>query len=207
MSTAPTAMTVQQFLDAAFKRLDEMLVPGCVLRPNSQHNRQLILGVCAELNIPSVTISPENINQAATNFRRAVVTLCNDPGRWHMLVWNKEPQSIQKFKPELADNPQKIAERQQDDINKEEARTVKAKEQTAAEARCLELIHAFYPTSYRGVEYRIMEEVKKTLTDHLAKHKKKGTCMLVVAKSIEEYIAKKYAEVERMKREITNDAR
>ena len=192
-----STITVQQFLDAAFLKLNEMISPAQLRNP-SPRNRQVLMGVCAELNVPNVTITPENIPVLAANLRKACVTLCNDPGRWHLLAWSVEPRSIQRYKPEQAENNVKIAEGQQEAINAEEKRTARAEHQKRYLQQSLSAIEAFYPTSHRGVEHRIMAETKALLRGYLEKQVAKSDVdQKDVFDAITKFIEKAYLDVER----------
>src|SRR5215471_1847761 len=100
------------YMKLSMARLNELISPA-VLR-DSPYNRQVVLGEVARLSLGQ----PATVEQAAAHFRKAVVSICNDPGRaLNTLVWNVEPKSIQRFKPEQVENTQKIAEGQQAAIN------------------------------------------------------------------------------------------
>jgi len=184
--------TAADYMKQAMARLNELISPA-VLR-DSPYNRQVVLGEVARLSLGQ----PTTIDQAAMHFRKAVIAICNDPSRaLNALVWNVEPASIQKFKPAIEENQQKIAEGQQENINRVEREKEHAKRQKEAEARALEMIAAFHPISFRGTEFAVMADTKKLLTDHINKHRAKGTDMEIVAKSVRDHIAKVYSEVEK----------
>jgi|SRR5215469_16488789 len=185
--------TTNDYMAQAMAALNRLIVPA-VLR-DSNYNRQVLLGECARLNLTN----PATIEQAAAQFRKAVISICNDSGRaLNTLVWNVEPASIQKFKPAVVENQQKIAEGQQANINAEEARTAKEKRQKAGEARAREAVYRFHPTSHRGTEFGIMAEQKKLLTDYIDKQKAKGADMEDVANKVAAHIAAEYEKVEKM---------
>jgi hypothetical protein len=185
--------TAADYMKQAMARLNELISPA-VLR-DSPYNRQVVLGEVARLNLGQ----PATVDAAAMQFRKAVVSICNDPGRaLNTLVWNVEPKSIQRFKPQQVENTQKIAEGQQAAINAEEKRKAHEKRQKAGEARAIELVNAFHPISYRGTEHGVMADTKKLLFDYIAKNKARNADMEDVANKVAAHIAAEYEKVERM---------
>jgi len=133
------------------------------------------------------------------HFRKAVIAICNDPSRaLTALVWNVEPASIQKFKPVIEENQQKIAEGQQAAINADEKKKAHEARQKRGEARAIELVNAFHPISYRGTEHGVMADTKKLLFNYIVKQKARSADMEDVANKVAAHIAAEYEKVERM---------
>jgi hypothetical protein len=88
------AMTsINDYMTATMARLNEIIAPA-VLR-DSQYNRQILMGEMARLNLGN----PKTVEDAAGMFRKAVVSICNDPSRaLNALVWNVEPTILAKYK-------------------------------------------------------------------------------------------------------------
>ena len=114
------------------------------------------------------------------------------------LVWNVEPASIQKFKPVIEENQQKIAEGQQAAINADEKKKAHEARQKRGEARAIELVNAFHPISYRGTEHGVMADTKKLLFNYIVKQKARSADMEDVANKVAAHIAAEYEKVERM---------
>jgi len=184
--------TASNYVAKTIARLNQMIHPAKVR--DLPANRQLLMGVCAELHLSN----PTTIEEAAAQFRRAVITLSNDPGRWDFRVWDVEPATIQRFKPEQVENTRKTAEGQAKALKEADARKEHEKRQKAGEQRALNLVNAFHPVSYRGTEHMIMADTKKLLFDYIAKNKARNADMEDVANKVAAHIAAEYEKVERM---------
>ena len=185
--------TAADYTAQAMTLINKLIAPA-KLR-DSNYNRTILFAECARLNLASNAVT---IEEAAVRFRKAVVSIRGDPSRaLNTLIWDVEPASLAKYRPEQKqENPLKIARDQQDAINKEEERKAYEKKQKTGEARAIELINSFHPVSFRGTEFAIQADTKKLLTDYVNKQKSKGADMAACADAVSAHIQKVYKEVE-----------
>ena len=128
-----------------------------------------------------------------------VSSICNDESRaLNTLVWNVEPRILARYKVGKVENQREIAEGRQEDINRAEAKKARDAEQKKYRQQCLNLIEAFYPTSARGVEFRLMADTKAHLRGYFEKQNAKGdsTNWVEVHKAFSAYVEKAYKEAE-----------
>jgi hypothetical protein len=151
------------------------------------------MGECAALNLSN----PSSVDRAAANFRKAVISISNDPGRWHLLVWDREPSSIQRFKPQPVENSRKLAEGQAAALKAHDARVAHEKAQKSAEQRCRMAIDAFCPIGKRGtIEHRLKDDTHRSLTQYLENQKSRGCNMEEVEQKIRKHIDDIYNKLE-----------
>ena len=163
------------------------------LNQTSTKNVILILGWLAEENLlEDPNTPPAKIADVLEQEIRA--RLLN-----RELVWDEEPAKLKNERLRKANISTDEKPLNRGELSKEvEARDAYAALQKKSEEQIKNLIDGFSPANRRGsINYPVKEAVQKQLREHLAKEKARGVNLADVFPKLQEFVEKKYREIER----------